>query len=127
MAAFHKLGNILFRELKHIGLMAVCLSVDGSLLVQRHVCVLMVDDSWRMLLNAFQAVINHGCGEYLVLELLKGYQSILHACAALHIIPALNAFLGSLCDLSLPSSMLLESAQQSGEGQQTPDFHSSCG
>lgn len=88
--------------------------------------MLMVDDSWKMLLNAFQAVINHGCGEYLVLELLKGYQSILHACASLHIIPALNAFLGSLCDLSLPLNIGADSMHHAGGNNRAIALYYHC-
>ncbi|GMH33400.1 hypothetical protein BSKO_01234 [Bryopsis sp. KO-2023] len=87
------------------------IAVDGSLLIQRHVCVLMVDDSWRMLLGAFQCVIQRGCGEFLVLQLLRGYQSILQACASLQVVPALNAFLTSLCELGLPLSVEIHKTQ----------------
>lgn len=91
-------------------------AVDGSLLIQRHVCVLMVDDSWRKLLGAFQAVIHQGCGEFLVLQILKGYQSILQACASLQVVSALNAFLTSLCDLGLPLAVKTVKPQGSHRG-----------
>ena len=72
------------------------------MIIKQHVLVLMVDDSWRMLLGAFRSLLLKGCGDFVVQQILKAYQSILQSCVALRIGAAMSAFLTSLCDFSVP-------------------------
>ncbi|CAD7699922.1 unnamed protein product [Ostreobium quekettii] len=92
----------------------------GYPIIKHNALVSMVDDLWRMVLGAFKSLLLRGCGDDLLPQLIKGYQSMLQTCASLHVNAAMGAFLTSLCDLSLPALTAVDVTPHGGVAAGSP-------
>ncbi|EIE25629.1 hypothetical protein COCSUDRAFT_83636 [Coccomyxa subellipsoidea C-169] len=69
--------------------------------VERSTCEAMIGLCWRTVLSALSQLLAHTTGEALIVQLLKGYQSMTQACGMLEMKEQRDAFLTSLCRFTL--------------------------
>ncbi|BDA41918.1 Protein MON2 homolog [Coccomyxa sp. Obi] len=69
--------------------------------VERGTCEAMIALCWHTVLSALSQLLAHTSGEALVVQLLKGYQSMTQACGMLELKEQQDAFLTSLCRFTL--------------------------
>ncbi|KAK9810126.1 hypothetical protein WJX72_005196 [[Myrmecia] bisecta] len=87
--------------------------------VERETCAAMVQLTWRVVLSSLSHLLLRCSGEALVLQLLKGYQSMSQACGMLEQIEARDAFLASLCEFTLSSADDLKEEQPTSPNDAT--------
>lgn len=69
--------------------------------VARETAVALVTATWRSAHTSLNQLLARCVGEALVLQLLRGYQSMAQACGALDMNDARDAFIAGLCEFAL--------------------------